>query len=175
MKVEGLNIGLAVTGSFCTFEKLIPEVENLIQQNANVYPIFSTNAATMDTRFGKAEDWIRKFEEITGHSVIKTIADAEPIGPKGLIDILVIAPCTEKALKIQNYINLILIGFDIFYQAGAYLFKDNRLQCRNTTFQPGKISIIIFFIRSIFRTALLGFPFFQFVYLKLNFIYSFSE
>ncbi|HOE58088.1 MAG TPA: flavoprotein [Bacillota bacterium] len=97
MKVEGLNIGLAVTGSFCTFEKLIPEVENLIQQNANVYPIFSTNAATMDTRFGKAEDWIRKFEEITGHSVIKTIADAEPIGPKGLIDILVIAPCTEKA------------------------------------------------------------------------------
>lgn len=97
MKLEGINIGLAVTGSFCTFDKLVPEVEKLVQLKANVYPIFSSNAASMDTRFGKAEEWIRRFEEITGHTVIKTIADAEPIGPKELIDILVIAPCTEKA------------------------------------------------------------------------------
>lgn len=98
MIIEGLNIGLGVTGSFCTFEKLVPEVEKLVQSKANVYPIFSTNAATMDTRFGKAEAWIRRFEEITGHEVIRTIADAEPIGPKGLIDILVIAPCTGNKL-----------------------------------------------------------------------------
>ena len=97
MKLDGLNIGLAVTGSFCTFDKLVPEVEKLVQQKANVYPIFSTNAASIDTRFGKAEDWVKRFEEITGHSSIKTIADAEPIGPKELIDILVIAPCTGKA------------------------------------------------------------------------------
>ena len=97
MKMEGLNIGLAVTGSFCTFDKLVPEVEKLVQQKANIFPIFSTNAATMDTRFGKAEDWVRRFEEITGNNVIRTIADAEPIGPKELIDILVIAPCTGKA------------------------------------------------------------------------------
>ncbi|HYE83910.1 MAG TPA: flavoprotein [Clostridia bacterium] len=97
MKLEGLNIGLGITGSFCTFDKLLPEVEKLVQQKANVLPIFSANAATMDTRFGKAYEWVRKFEEITGHSAIRTIADAEPIGPKGLIDILVIAPCTGKA------------------------------------------------------------------------------
>lgn len=97
MKLEGINIGLAITGSFCTFEKLVPEVERLVQLKANVYPIFSTNAANLDTRFGKAEDWVMRFEEITGHAAIKTIADAEPIGPKELIDILVIAPCTGKA------------------------------------------------------------------------------
>lgn len=117
MKLEGLNIGLGITGSFCTFEKLIPEVEKLIQQKANVYPIFSTNAAFMDTRFGKAEDWLRRFEEITGHNVIKTIADAEPIGPKELIDILVIAPCTGKVSKIQNNFYLILVCFYAFYKA----------------------------------------------------------
>lgn len=97
MNIEGLNVGLGITGSFCTFDKLIPEVEKLVQQKANVYPIFSTNAASMDTRFGKAEDWVSKFEEITGHIAVKTIEDAEPIGPKGLIDILVVAPCTGKA------------------------------------------------------------------------------
>ncbi|MHB1391860.1 MAG: flavoprotein [Clostridia bacterium] len=97
MKLEGLNIGLAITGSFCTFDKLVPVVDKLVLQKANVYPIFSTNAATMDTRFGKAEEWVKKFEEITGHNAIKTIADAEPIGPKELVDILVIAPCTGKA------------------------------------------------------------------------------
>jgi dipicolinate synthase subunit B len=98
MKLEGLKIGMAVTGSFCTFEKCIPELEKLVQQKAEVYPIFSTNAASMDTRFGKAEDWVSRFEEITGHKVIKTIQDAEPIGPKELLDILVIAPCTGKPL-----------------------------------------------------------------------------
>lgn len=97
MKLEGLKIGLAITGSFCTFDKLVPEAEKLVRQKADVTPIFSTNAAAMDTRFGKAEEWVKRFEEITGHSAVMTIADAEPIGPKGLIDILVIAPCTGNA------------------------------------------------------------------------------
>lgn len=96
MKLEGLKIGFAVTGSFCTFEKVIPQVEKLVSEKADVFPIFSENAAAMDTRFGKAEEWVRRFEEITGHSGIKTITEAEPIGPKELFDILVIAPCTEK-------------------------------------------------------------------------------
>ncbi|MGE5677644.1 MAG: flavoprotein [Pseudomonadota bacterium] len=98
MKLEGLKVGLAITGSFCTFEKIVPEVEKLVEQKAEVYPIFSTNAATMDTRFGNAEEWVAKFEELTGHKAIKTIQDAEPIGPKELIDVLVIAPCTGKQL-----------------------------------------------------------------------------
>lgn len=97
MKLEGLNIGLAITGSFCTFDKLVPEVEKLVSLKANVYPIFSTNAAAMDTRFGNAEEWVKRFEELTGHNAIKTIVDAEPIGPKELMDILVIAPCTGNA------------------------------------------------------------------------------
>lgn len=96
MQLEGKSIGIAVTGSFCTFEKVVPEVEKLVNAGAKVYPIFSTNAATMDTRFGKAEDWIKRFENITGNSVIATIQAAEPIGPNNLLDILVIAPCTEN-------------------------------------------------------------------------------
>jgi dipicolinate synthase subunit B len=114
MKLEGLNIGLAITGSFCTFDKMVSQVEMLVSQKANVYPIFSTNAATMDTRFGKAEDWVLKFEEITGNKAIKTICDAEPIGPKELIDILVIAPCTENASYIQNNFYFTFIYFDAF-------------------------------------------------------------
>jgi dipicolinate synthase subunit B len=98
MSIQGLKIGLAITGSFCTFEKLVPEVEKLVALKAEVFPIFSTNAASMDTRFGKAEDWVKRFEEITGHTAIKTIAEAEPIGPKELVDVLVIAPCTGNAL-----------------------------------------------------------------------------
>lgn len=96
MKLEGKNIGFAVTGSFCTFSKVVPEVEKLVAIGANVYPIFSTNAATMDTRFGKAEDWLKKFEEITGRKAACTISEAETFGPQNLLDILVIAPCTEK-------------------------------------------------------------------------------
>lgn len=94
MKLEGKNIGFAVTGSFCTFAKVVPQVEKLVELGANVYPIFSTNAATMDTRFGKAEDWLKKFEEITGRKAATTINEAEAFGPQNFLDILVIAPCT---------------------------------------------------------------------------------
>lgn len=102
MKYEGISIGFAITGSFCTFEKIIPEVEKMVAEGAKVYPIFSTNAATLDTRFGKAADWVKKLEDITGNKSILTIPEAEPIGPKKLLDILVIAPCTGKPEKIIN-------------------------------------------------------------------------
>ena len=103
MKLDGVKIGFALTGSFCTFEKMVPEVEKLISMNAVVIPVFSYNAATIDTRFGKAKDWVLKFESITGNKAIMTIPEAEPIGPKGLMDILVIAPCTEN-IDLQNFI-----------------------------------------------------------------------
>jgi len=105
MKVEGLNIGFAVTGSFCTFSKIIDEIQKLVDEKANVVPILSFNASSMNSRFGEAEEWVSRFEKITGNKSIKTIQDAEPIGPNGLLDILVIAPCTGNTIaKLANAI-----------------------------------------------------------------------
>ncbi|MCQ1527940.1 dipicolinate synthase subunit B [Lutispora saccharofermentans] len=105
MKVEGLNIGFGITGSFCTFSKITDEIQKMIDEKANVIPIFSLNASTMDTRFGKAEDWIGKIEKITGNKSILTVQDAEPIGPNSILDILVIAPCTGNTIaKLANAI-----------------------------------------------------------------------
>lgn len=108
MSLNGVRIGLALTGSFCTFEKVYNEVEKLVNTGAKVTPIFSYNAASIDSRFGKAEDWVNKFEALTGSKSIMTIPDAEPIGPKNMFDILVIAPCTENMKLIQNINGLLL-------------------------------------------------------------------
>ncbi len=103
MKLEGKNIGFAITGSFCTFDKIIKELENLKKEKANIIPILSANAATMDTRFGRAEDFVKKVVEITGNAPVLTIVDAEPLGPQGLLDILIIAPCTGNSIaKLSN-------------------------------------------------------------------------
>lgn len=96
MELEGINIGFVLTGSFCTFKKTIPKIKELVKQNANVIPIMSYNAYNMDTKFGKAEDFINQIEEITGQKIIHTIDGAEPIGPKQLADIMVVAPATRK-------------------------------------------------------------------------------
>lgn len=99
-----MNIGFAITGSFCTINDIFPIVEQLAKEN-NVIPITSENVFNLDTRFIKAPDTIFKLESITGNSVIHTIVDAEPIGPKNLLDILIIAPCTGNTLaKIANSI-----------------------------------------------------------------------
>lgn len=103
MKLEGKNIGVAITGSFCTFDKIIKELEQLKREKANIIPILSTNAATMDTRFGKADDFLKKVVEITGNEPVLTIVDAEPLGPQGMLDILIIAPCTGNTIaKLSN-------------------------------------------------------------------------
>ena len=86
-----------MAGSFCTFEKGFKAAEKLRNMGAELLPIMSYNAAGVDTRFGKAEDNIRRFEEITGRKVIKTIEDAEPIGPKRMCDVMVVAPCTANS------------------------------------------------------------------------------
>lgn len=103
MIFNGLKIGVALTGSFCTFKIVIPEIEKLIKQGAEVLPIMSYNAYNMDTKFGKAKDFISQIEDITGKKIIHTIQDAEPIGPKHLIDILVIVPCSGNTIaKLAN-------------------------------------------------------------------------
>ena len=97
-ELKGKKIGFAVCGSFCTFKKAFAQLRGLIDAGAEVTAVMSFNAAGMDTRFGKAEEHIAALEQMTGRKVIKTIADAEPIGPKRMFDALVIAPCTGNTL-----------------------------------------------------------------------------
>ncbi|MGN0371768.1 MAG: dipicolinate synthase subunit B [Enterocloster sp.] len=98
MNLKGINIGLAVTGSFCTFDKIEKEVQRLIEAGANLYPIFSANVQSVDSRFGNTADYIRHISDMTGNRPILKIEEAEPIGPKGYLDILLIAPCTGNTL-----------------------------------------------------------------------------
>ncbi len=93
-----MKIGFAMCGSFCTFARVVDELKRLVDAGYEVLPILSQTAYTTDTRFGKAEDWNRKIEEICSSPIIHTIAGAEPIGPKGLLDALIIAPCTGNTL-----------------------------------------------------------------------------
>ena len=103
MNLEGKNIGFAMTGSFCTFSSVIKELQTLQKSGANIIPILSQNAQSTDTRFGKATDFAKQLETITGNKIIKNIRDAEPIGPKELLDALLIAPCTGNTLaKLAN-------------------------------------------------------------------------
>lgn len=92
-----MNIGFALCGSFCTFDKAFPAMEALAKTH-EVTPIFSAAAYETDTRFGLAADHIARAEMICGKKIIHTIAQAEPIGPKKLFDLLVIAPCTGNTL-----------------------------------------------------------------------------
>ena len=103
MLLQDKKIGFALTGSFCTFAKVMPELEKLISEGADIMPVISEAVDKYDTRFGKADEWKSRIEGITGKKIIKTIVDAEPIGPKSLLDILIIAPCTGNTLgKIAN-------------------------------------------------------------------------
>lgn len=97
-KFSGKRIGFAVTGSFCTFVRAFEQAQALVDAGAQVTPIFSEHAAGIDTRFGKAADHIRRMEEISQRRAILTIADAEPLGPKNMLDCIVVAPCTSNTL-----------------------------------------------------------------------------
>ena len=92
------TIGFAMCGSFCTFEKAVGQMEALSHSYA-ILPLMSQNAYTTDTRFGKAQNWVRRVEGIAGRPVLHTIVQAEPIGPKGLVDLLAVAPCTGNTLS----------------------------------------------------------------------------
>lgn len=96
MKLKGIKVGFCLTGSFCTFQKTIEQIKKLVKKEAIVIPIMSYSAYNLDTKFGKAQDFINQIEEITGNKIIHTIQDAEPIGPKKMTDIMIIAPCSRK-------------------------------------------------------------------------------
>lgn len=104
MKLENLKIGLGITGSFCNFKEVKNVIETLKSENVSqIIPIVSFNTKELDTRFYKAKEFIKMLEETTNNPVIDTIVKAEPIGPKNLVDVIVICPCTGNSLaKLAN-------------------------------------------------------------------------
>ncbi len=92
-----MTVGFALCGSFCTYSEVFPIIE-LLTRDYHVVPIFSDSASTLDSRFGTAVDHIRLAEEICGTRVLNTIPQVEPLGPKKLLDALIIAPCTGNSL-----------------------------------------------------------------------------
>lgn len=99
MEVKNKKIGFVLTGSFCTFSKTIPKMKQLIDKGATIIPIMSYHSYSMDTKFGKAKDFIAQIENITNQKIIHTIQEAEPIGPKKMTDIMVIAPCSGNTIS----------------------------------------------------------------------------
>lgn len=96
--MQQTRVGFAFCGSFCTFDKAMGALERVKADFGDVTPIVSDHVAGLDTRFGAAHEFLREMERICGRRVIRTIPDAEPIGPKKLLDALVIAPCTGNTL-----------------------------------------------------------------------------
>ncbi len=96
--LEGRRVGFAMTGSFCTFSQVFPAAEALKAAGAQLFPILSDNAWSLDTRFFAATAVREKLESIAGRAVWHTLPQVEPIGPKKLLDLLIIAPCTGNTL-----------------------------------------------------------------------------
>ena len=96
--LKGLRVGVAICGSFCTFKKSFEAAKRLADLGAELIPIMSFNASALSTRFGKAEDNVKIFEEIAGRPVINTIEAAEPIGPKRMTDVMLLPNCTGNTL-----------------------------------------------------------------------------
>ena len=103
MSLKGRKVGVAFTGFFCTYKKVFDELQKLADEGAEIQTIFSDAAKSIDSRFGNAEDFVAKARSITGKEPMLTIPQAEPIGPKSLLDILVILPCTGNTIaKLAN-------------------------------------------------------------------------
>lgn len=97
-KLSGLRVGFAVCGSFCTFSRVFEQLEQLAALGCEITPIMSQNAYSLDTRFGTAQSHAARLYEITGRTVLHEITTTEPVGPKRMFDILVVAPCTGNTL-----------------------------------------------------------------------------
>ena len=99
LEVKGKKIGFVLTGSFCTFSKTIPKMKELIKLGADIIPIMSYNSYELDTKFGNAKEFIKEIKEITKKEIIHTIQEAEPIGPKHLTDIMIVAPASGNTMS----------------------------------------------------------------------------
>lgn len=124
MDINGKTIGIAFTGSFCTYKKAFTELRKLISAGADVYTIFSDRSASISSRFGEPAAYLKDAEEITGHKPILTIAEAEPIGPKSYLDVMVLLPCTgNTAAKLSNGI----VDSPVLMAAKAHLRNEKPL------------------------------------------------
>lgn len=103
MQLAGIKIGLGLTASFCTLEPVIQRIEQFVRDGAEIYPIMTREAATVDTRYGEARQWMDRLTRITGKQIITSIVEVEPIGPRNMVDVVVVAPCTGNTLaKLAN-------------------------------------------------------------------------
>lgn len=98
MKFNECKIGFGITGSFCTFGRVKNELEKMAEAGADITPVFSFNTQITNTRFADAGKFVNEIEKICGKAGMKTIVQAEPVGPKALFDVMVIAPCTGNTL-----------------------------------------------------------------------------
>lgn len=104
-RLDNLKIGVALCGSFCTFSRVLTQIQNIIDEGADVTAIMSYNSSSMDTRFGTAEYFKSELKKMTNKDIIMTIEKAEEVGPKKLFDVLVVMPCTGNSLgKLANAI-----------------------------------------------------------------------
>lgn len=105
-KIQKPRLGFAITGSFCTHDTILKEIQILINKGYTIYPIVSETSAQTDTRFGSAQALLRNLENITGNKPLTTIVQVEPTGPQNLFDVIVVAPCTGNTLaKLANGVN----------------------------------------------------------------------
>ncbi|CAG9619660.1 dipicolinate synthase subunit B [Sutcliffiella rhizosphaerae] len=103
MQLKGKRLGFGLTGSHCTYDAVVPELQKLVDAGAEVLPVVTSTVQHTTTRFGQGEDWIKKIEEITGNKVIDSIVKAEPLGPKIPLDCMIIAPLTGNSMsKLAN-------------------------------------------------------------------------
>lgn len=101
--MKDLRIGIGFCGSFCTYKKIFEQMKLLLEEEAILLPVFSFQSQIIDSRFGKAKDFMEQAETLTGQKPITSIAGAEPIGPKEMLDLFLIAPCTGNTLaKLAN-------------------------------------------------------------------------
>ncbi|WP_203362354.1 dipicolinate synthase subunit B [Bacillus sp. REN10] len=103
MTLKGKRIGFGITGSHCTYSEIFPQIEQLVQLGAEVVPVVTGTVKGTGTRFGEAGEWVEKIEKLTNTTVIDSIVEAEPLGPKSPLDCMVIAPITGNSLsKLAN-------------------------------------------------------------------------
>lgn len=106
MDLQGKTIGFGLTGSHCTYAEVQPQMEQLVKLGARVIPILSYTVQSTSTRFAEADEWVATIERVTGETAIKSIPEAEPLGPSKLLDVMLIAPCTGNSLaKLANAMN----------------------------------------------------------------------
>jgi dipicolinate synthase subunit B len=97
--LKGKRIGFGLTGSHCTYDAVVPQIEKLMAEGAEVLPVATSTVRLTNTRFGDGEEWVKKLEEITGNKLIDSIVKAEPLGPKIPLDCMIVSPLTGNSMS----------------------------------------------------------------------------